>query len=134
MFNNFSAISLIAENRIKEAMEKGEMDNLPGAGKPLKFEDMSHVPEEFRMAYKILKNAGCLPPELQERKEIGNLADLLDNCPSEQEKLKAMRKLRYLLQKISLQRDKSSLVINDEYYSSILARLEKHERKNAADS
>lgn len=128
MDNILSAISQIAENRIREAMEAGQFDNLPGQGKPLVFEDTSHIPEDLRMPYKILKNAGCIPPELARRKEIGNLADLLDSCPSEQEKLKCMRKLRYLLQKSSLLSPDQSMIWEDEYYSRILARLEAHER------
>ena len=52
----FSAIQYIAEKRIAEAMDKGEFDNLPGRGKPLEIEDLSAVPEDLRMAYKILKN------------------------------------------------------------------------------
>ena len=57
----------IVEQRIKEAMEKGEFDNLPGKGRPIPLEDDSHVPEDLRLAYKVLKNADCLPPELLEK-------------------------------------------------------------------
>lgn len=128
MFNSFSAIAMIAENRIREAVEKGDLDHLPGAGKPLEFEDLGGVPEELRMAYKILKNAGCLPVELERRKEAANLANMLDSCPSESEKLKIMRKLRFLLQKASLEKSGFSAAWDDEYYAKILARLEKHER------
>lgn len=133
MSDYLSALASIAESRIQEAMEKGELDNLPGQGKPLVFEDISHVPEDLRMAYKLLKNAGYLPPELERRKEIGNLADLLDNCPSEQEKARCMRKLRYLLNKANLFHSSASLASSDEYYEKILARLERHESsiKNA---
>lgn len=55
--------SRMAEQKIAEAMAKGEFDHLPGAGKPLVIEDLSHVPEELRMSYKLLKNAGILPEE-----------------------------------------------------------------------
>ena len=83
MISPFSAIQIIAENRIREAQQNGEFDNLPGMGKPLEFEDDSNIPEDLRMAYKILKNAGCLPPEIEERKEINKLAALLENCPDD---------------------------------------------------
>lgn len=129
MFNSFSALAMIAENRIREAVENGELDNLPGQGKALHFEDVSHIPEELRMAYKILKNANCLPPEVACRKEAGQLADLLDALPDEQEKLRCMRKLRYLLEKASLGKRDLRLAADDEYYSKILSRLETHERK-----
>ncbi len=53
----------IAEERIKETQGKGAFDNLPGRGKPLDPDDGANVPEELRMAWRVLKNAGCLPPE-----------------------------------------------------------------------
>ena len=60
MISPFSAIQIIAENRIREAQQNGEFDNLPGMGKPLEFEDDSNIPEDLRMAYKILKmQAAC---------------------------------------------------------------------------
>jgi hypothetical protein len=49
--------SRIAESRIREAMEQGQFDNLPGAGQPLNLEEYFSTPEDLRMAYSILKNA-----------------------------------------------------------------------------
>lgn len=66
-----------AEQHILEAQRKGELDNLPGSGKPLKLDDDSHIPPELRAGYRLLKNAGCLPAELEQRKEALELADLL---------------------------------------------------------
>ena len=132
MADTFSVISTIAERRIQEAIKNGELDNLPGQGQALVLEDLSHVPPELRLAYKILKNSGCLPPELERRKEMARLADILDSNPSEKEKLRHIRKLRYLLQKAAQERSQLSLAWEDEYYSKILARLEAHERKNRA--
>ena len=84
--NPWMVIQSIAEQRIAEAQEQGAFDNLPGAGRPLQLEDDSHIPPELRMAYKVLRNAGCLPPEMQERKDIANLADMLEQCEDEQER------------------------------------------------
>lgn len=66
-----------AEKHILEAQRKGELDRLPGEGKPLELDDDSNVPAELRAGYRLLKNAGYLPPELQQRKEALELADLL---------------------------------------------------------
>ena len=60
----------IVEKRIKEAQERGDFDDLPGHGEPINIEDDSNIPEDLRLVYKILKNANCLPPELQLRKDI----------------------------------------------------------------
>lgn len=66
-----------AERHIRDAQTKGEFDNLSGSGEPLVLEDDSHIPSELRAGYRLLKNAGCLPPELEQRKEAIELADLL---------------------------------------------------------
>lgn len=130
----FSALEIIAEQRITEAMQRGEFENLPGKGKPLILEDDSHVAPELRMAWKILKNANCLPPGLAERKEMGDIADLLDNCTDEKEKLRQMRKLRFMVDRISRNSQRNlCLEENDTYYQKILARLERHERKARED-
>lgn len=66
-----------AERHIIAARDKGDFDNLPGSGEPLILDDDSHVPSELRAAWRLLKNAGCLPPELEQRKEAVELAELL---------------------------------------------------------
>ncbi|HGF0772442.1 TPA: DUF1992 domain-containing protein [Kluyvera georgiana] len=66
-----------AERHITDAQRRGEFDNLPGQGEPLMLDDDSAVPEELRSGYRLLKNAGCLPPELEQRKEAIALADIL---------------------------------------------------------
>ena len=42
-------LAKIAEQRIREAMERGEFDNLPFHGKPIKLDDLVGVPEHLRM-------------------------------------------------------------------------------------
>ncbi|MBM7619837.1 DnaJ family domain-containing protein [Bacillus haimaensis] len=66
----------ITEEKIRKAYEDGEFENLPGLGKPLELEDMSHVPPEMRMAYKIMKNSGMME-EQQLKTEIEYLEDLI---------------------------------------------------------
>ena len=56
---------LLAERRVAEAIARGELDDLPGAGRPLDLDDDALVPEELRAAYRILKNAGIAPPEVK---------------------------------------------------------------------
>ena len=63
----------LAENRIREAMEQGEFDNLPGAGQPISLEEYFNTPEELRMAYSVLKNANCRPHEVELLNEIARL-------------------------------------------------------------
>ena len=65
-FNFESAI----EKQIREAMERGDFDNLKNQGKPLNLARDPHVPEEMEMAYNLLKNAGYAPDWIETRKEI----------------------------------------------------------------
>src|SRR5688572_2360260 len=60
----------IAERRILEAQARGDFDDLPGTGAPLQLDDDSLVAEDLRAAYRVLKNAGYLPPELEIHREI----------------------------------------------------------------
>jgi hypothetical protein len=96
-----AALERIAEQRIREALERGELDNLPGSGKPIDLEDDRHLPEDLRLAYKILKNADCLPPELELKKEISNTEALLGSLPDEGEKYKQLKKLNYMVMKLN---------------------------------
>jgi hypothetical protein len=117
--------SKLAENRILEAIEAGEFDDLRGKGQPLNLEEDSHVPPELRMAYKILKNADCLPPELLLRREVAQLQDLVAALPDEAEKLKQMRRLNFLVMKLSMMRPVSpQLLEHDLYAPKVLERLE----------
>ena len=78
--------SIIAEDKIKRAIQDGEFDNLPGQGKPLKLEDMSHIPEELRVAYKVLKNSNMLDDVEHLKKDISSIEDLLLACDDLKEK------------------------------------------------
>lgn len=114
----------IAEERILDAMRRGDFDQLPGAGKPLLIEDLSMVPPELRMAYKILKNGGCLPPELELHSEIRRLSELLPGLDPGEERRRAIRRLEYLSAKLGLMRGRDlSLAIEQRYYAQVLEKL-----------
>jgi hypothetical protein len=70
------AYETLIEQRIREASERGEFDALPGAGQPMQLDDDLLVPEEVRVAHRILKNAGYVPPEAQHLAEINQLIAL----------------------------------------------------------
>lgn len=71
------ALDAIAERRILQAIARGELDGLPGAGRPLALDDDALVPDETRVAYRILKNAGFVPAEILEHRQIARLEALL---------------------------------------------------------
>ena len=121
--NPWSVIQSIAEQRIAEAQQQGAFDNLPGAGRPLQLEDDSHIPPELRMAYKVLRNAGCLPPEMQDRKDIANLVDMLEQCEDEQERVRQMQKLRLLIMRARTRHERVLHLDVEQYYDQLLDRL-----------
>jgi hypothetical protein len=114
----------IVEQRIKEAMDKGEFDNLPGKGKPLLLEDDSHVPEDLRLAYKLLRNADCLPPELLEKKEILQMEDMLAAIPDEKERYKLIKKINFKIMKLNVMGKKSPLLEEKQiYYKKLIDKI-----------
>jgi hypothetical protein len=60
----------LIEQRMQQAQEEGLFDNLPGAGKPQKYDDDSLVPMEDRAGYRLLKANGFAPPWIEARREI----------------------------------------------------------------
>ncbi|MGA1863069.1 DUF1992 domain-containing protein [Deferribacter thermophilus] len=100
------AITFLAEQKIKEAIEKGELDNLSCKGQKIEIEDLSMIPEELRAAYKILKNANILPEELHLQKEIKNIEDLLEYCFDEEERKKLKKKLNEKLLRFNILMEK----------------------------
>ena len=86
----------LVEDRILQAQDEGVFDNLPGKGKPLNLEDDSFVPEDLRLTYKILKNSNCLPIEMELRKEVFNLRQLLNAAIDAETRRELRRELNLL--------------------------------------
>ncbi|CAG9001219.1 MAG: hypothetical protein CENE_03237 [Candidatus Celerinatantimonas neptuna] len=78
-----SIFDQLVEQQISQAIKNGELDDLPGKGKPLQLDDDSQVPEELKAGYRILKNAGYLPPEIQQRQEALHLCNLLQSLDTQ---------------------------------------------------
>ncbi len=118
------AFDLIAERRIREAMERGEFDDLPCAGKPLDLSEDPLVPEDQRMAYRILRNAGFVPPEVEQRREIGDLERLVAQAADEPSRNRAMRRLQALLTALSEnRREAAPLRPGSSYFEKTVSRL-----------
>nr|WP_319395003.1 DUF1992 domain-containing protein [uncultured Desulfobacter sp.] len=115
----------IVEERIKAAQKQGRFENLEGKGKPLIFEESS-VPNELRLAHKILKNAGFLPPEVEIRKQMSTIQGLMDQTgqpPVDQTKLH--KKLNYLMAKLDAVRSTGpgNAMARDQYRTSLLRKV-----------
>lgn len=99
-------LAILAENKIREAIANGDLNNLPGSGKPIKLEDLSHVPEELRAGYSILKNAGVLPEEMELKKEIITLQKLIDCCQGNEDRKQLVKKLNEKILRFDLMMDR----------------------------
>ncbi len=92
-------IAFVAERKIEEAIERGLFENLPGMGRPLDIEDISHLPPELRMAYTLLKNGGYIE-KLPEAGNIVSTRELLEQCPDEGQTYGKMQRLKVMLGRV----------------------------------
>ena len=116
----------IIEKRMLEAQKKGAFDDLPGSGKPITIEDDSHIPEDLRLAYKILKNANFVPPEIQIKKDIRKMEDMLENMSDEKEKYRHIKKINFKIMQLNMMRKASPLLEETElYYHKVLEKTGK---------
>jgi hypothetical protein len=115
----------IVEERIRKAQKKGEFENLEGAGERLNLADDQAVGEELRLAYKILKNADCLPPEIEIKKEIHQTEELLAGMTDTAEKYRTMKKLNFLIMKLNTLRSTSIKFEEPQKYTDkLITKLE----------
>ena len=115
-------IDILSEKHILAAMRQGEFDNLAGAGKPLELDDDSAVPETLRAAYRLLKNAGCLPPEQQLRKDIIELEGLLRQVEADDEERIMRRRLCLLRTRLAMRGHDLNLLVEEGAYRERLLR------------
>ena len=112
----------IVERRIAEAIERGDFDRLPGAGRPIDLDDDPLVAPELRLAYRILKNAGYVPDEVRLLSEISSVERLLAEAVGQEERAEAAARLRLLLSRVGSVRA-ASLQSQGHYFDRLLERL-----------
>jgi len=78
------------DQKIEEAIARGDFDNLPGKGKPVDLDAYFATPEHLRMGYSILKNANIIPEEMELLRQIEDLKKSLDSSTNRTQK-KALR-------------------------------------------
>ena len=87
-------VDVLLEAQIREARERGVFDDLPGRGKPLELEDLSHLSPEQRMEALLLRTFGELSPEAALLREIGALRQQLTSCESEEARERILTDMR----------------------------------------
>ena len=118
-------LDAIAEERIREAQSRGEFDDLPGAGAPLDLEDDAMVPEELRAAYRLLKNAGYVPPELEIHREIREIEQLLKAATAGAERARLLARINFLLTRSAAGRRHGDLTVQEDYLEKMAEQLER---------
>ncbi len=117
-------LQTIAEARIRDAIARGELDDLPGSGKRLELENLSQVPEDLRAGYLLLKNAGVLPEEMQVRKEMVTLEALLDACADAGERMRLRKDLNWKMIRFQvLTERRRPRAVPQEYRRKLVAKL-----------
>ena len=128
-------VDRLVEEKINIALRQGEFDDLPGKGQPLVLEDNSAIPAELRVGYRILKNAGFLPPELELRNEIRELEDLLNKVEMEAEQQGIRRRLCLFRARLAARGHESSLLPGEsEYRTRVIEKIAYDSRPKSTDS
>jgi hypothetical protein len=120
-----SIIQTIAERKIQQAMTEGTLLDLSHwKDKPLPPDTMADVPDDLRMAYRLLKNAGYVPEEIAMQKEITRIEQLLANCTDEKEKVRQLTKISCLKTKLETRMGRA-IQLGEEgpYYNQMVDRL-----------
>lgn len=60
----------LIDRLIRESMERGEFDDLPGSGQPIDLSENPYEAPELRTVHRLLRNAGFAPAWIEERKDI----------------------------------------------------------------
>ena len=117
-------IDSLAEEKILAAVRRGEFEDLPGSGKPLALEQDISIPEELRVGYRLLRNAGCLPPELSLRREIREVEALLQQAEADVERAAIRRRLQLLRVRLAASgREINLLVEAGAYREKLIQKL-----------
>jgi hypothetical protein len=115
----------LAEQRILEARERGDFDALPGRGEPIAEEPgLSHVPETLRMAYRLMKNAGYVPEEIQLMRSVDDLIAQIETGDETSQALNRQR-LNLVLLRLGSSRI-GNLKLIEHYYQRLADRLGRH--------
>ena len=94
------------EAQIRDAIERGDFDNLPNKGKPLDLSEWEKTPEHLRMTYSILKNAGYSPREVHTKSELAELKAMLAAETDNERKQRLLNRINALSITDALQMEK----------------------------
>lgn len=118
-----SILADLAERAILEAQQRGDFENLNGQGQPLPETSDPFMPETLRMAYKVLKNAGYVPREVQSQREIRSLIECLERETDEARKMRQIQKVQLFIARARLEHGGLLQEENENYFRKVVARV-----------
>lgn len=118
-----SILADLAERAILEAQQRGEFEDLSGQGQPLPETCEPFMPETLRMAYKVLKNAGYVPREVQSQREIRSLIECLERETDEARKMRQIQKVQLFIARAKLEHGGLLQEENENYFRKVVARV-----------
>ena len=123
----------IAEQRIREAIERGEFERLPGRGAPLDLDDDPLLPDDLRVAYRILKNAGYAPAEVHSLRQTGNLKRWLESAPEGEARRKALLRLSLLRAYLDTRPGAGRMLEDPGYAKRLVAKFDREASADRSD-
>ena len=128
-----SLIDELAEQKIAAALAAGEFDDLPGKGKPLVLHDDSMVPEHLRAGYRLLRNAGYVPPQMDWSRQLRDVESLVEQLQEDESgparERQAEKRLRLLQARLKQEgaRRRPAWVLEQDYRERVLRRFSRAE-------
>ncbi|CAG9261345.1 DnaJ family domain-containing protein [Paraburkholderia unamae] len=116
-------LDALVEQRIAAAAARGDLDDLPGAGAPQALDDDLLVPEEVRVANRILKNAGFVPPALEQLRALCDLEAELAKVSDKAAQCRLRARMLALDMALESLRGGGPMVVPHEYRRRIAERL-----------
>jgi hypothetical protein len=97
------------DKQIEEWLAAQGCDDLPGKGKPLDLDEYFRCPEELRVGYSLLKNAGCIPEEVEQLQRIDRLVDELGRSTDPEAQTRVRSQLNEARVRLSLKLEAARL-------------------------
>ena len=118
-----NVLAELAERAIREAQERGEFEGLSGQGQPLPETCDPFMPETLRMAYKVLKNAGYIPKEIEDQREVRSLIECLEQETDESRKMRQIQKVQLFITRAKMEHGGLLQEENEHYFRKVVARV-----------
>ena len=123
----------LVEQRIIDAIGRGEFEQLPGAGKPLALDDDPLIPEDLRLAYRILKNSGYAPPEVHYLRQIADLRSWIARAPDAKSQRKARARLSLLMASLDARSGFGRTLDDPRYAERLVAQFDREAAAHAPE-